>query len=76
MRMITTIMMMTMIIMSTNVSMMRKRMERDIQSGFNLVLSRLVDEDEKYVFMMLIMMMIRLLVIITMMIIMRIMMIM
>ena len=69
--------MMTMMIMSMSVSMIRMIiMERDIQGGFNLVLSRLADEDEKYVFMMLIMMMIRLLVIITMMIIMRIMMIM
>ena len=41
MRMMTTIMMMTMMIMSTSVSMMMMMMlERDIQCGFNLALSR------------------------------------
>ena len=39
-------MMMTLMRLSTNVSMMMMRMERDIQCGFNLVLSRLADEDD------------------------------
>ena len=40
--------MMTMMIMSISVSMMMMMMmmERDIQGGFNLVLSRLADEDD------------------------------
>ena len=43
----TIMMMMTMIIMSMSVSMMMMvMMERDIQGGFNLVLSRLADEDD------------------------------
>ena len=40
--------MMTMMIMSISVSMMMMMMmmERDIQGGFNIVLSRLADEDD------------------------------